>query len=65
MIRWPVVIFLVLTVFLALLPWLEEQGVGHLPGDFRFKLFGRIFVLPFGTTIFLSVLAFLIAQFQK
>lgn len=61
MIRWVVAIFIVLTIFAGLLPWLEKIGMGRLPGDFRFKILGRIFLLPFGSTIFLSALAFLLA----
>lgn len=62
MIRWVVVIFLALMVFSALLPWLEKLGIGRLPGDVRFKLFGRVFSLPFASTILLSVLALLLAR---
>ncbi|MFX5570855.1 DUF2905 domain-containing protein, partial [Acinetobacter baumannii] len=40
MIRWIVVIFLSVIVFSTLLPWLEKLGIGRLPGDLRFRLFG-------------------------
>lgn len=62
MIRWVLVIFIGLTIFSALLPWLEKLGIGRLPGDFRFKLFGRIFLLPFASTILLSAVVFLVAR---
>ncbi len=66
MIRWVAVIFLGLTVFHALLPWmLEKLGVGRLIGDVRFRLFGRMFVLPFGSTVLWSALAFLCAEAVK
>jgi len=65
MIRWVLVILIALTVFSALLPWLEKLGLGRLPGDFRFKLFGRIFSLPFASTLLLSALAFLLARWLK
>ena len=66
MIRWVAVIFLGLTIFYALLPWiLEKIFVGRVIGDFRFKLFGRIFVLPFGSTVLWSSIAFLIAEIVK
>lgn len=65
MIRWVLVIFLALLVFTALLPWLEKLGIGRVPGDFRFKLFGKIFMLPFGSTIAVSAIAFLIAHLLK
>ena len=57
MIRWILTIFLALIVFSAALPWLEKLGVGRLPGDVRFKLFGRTIFLPFASTLLLSMLA--------
>jgi hypothetical protein len=65
MIRWVVVIFLALIVFSALLPWLEKLGVGRLPGDVRFKLFGKVFSLPFASTILLSLVIFLLAHLLR
>lgn len=63
MIRWVAVIFLGLLVFFALFPdWLSKLGVGRLPGDVRFKLFGLTLCLPFGSTILWSAVAFLIAE---
>ncbi|MDO8177995.1 MAG: DUF2905 domain-containing protein [Undibacterium sp.] len=63
MIRWVLVIFFATIVFSALLPWLEKLGIGRLPGDLRFKLFGRIFTLPFASTILISLVVFVIARF--
>ena len=65
MIRWVFVIFIVLVVFSALLPWLEKLGIGRLPGDLRFKLFGKVFSLPFASTILISVVVLLLARFLK
>ena len=62
MIRWIVIIFLSVIVFSTLLPWLEKLGIGRLPGDLRFRLFGRIFSLPFASTILISVVVFLLAK---
>ncbi|WP_334187346.1 DUF2905 domain-containing protein [Noviherbaspirillum sp.] len=62
MIRWFLTIFVALIVFSALLPWLEKLGVGRLPGDVRFTLFGRKFFLPFASTILLSLLVFVVAR---
>jgi len=62
LIRWVVVIFLAVIVFSTLLPWLEKLGIGRLPGDVRFRLFGRNFSLPFASTILLSTLVFLVAR---
>lgn len=62
MIRWVLTIFIALVVFSALLPWLEKLGIGRLPGDLRFKLFGKTFFLPFASTILLSLCALLLAR---
>jgi hypothetical protein len=62
LIRWIIVIFLAVIVFSTLLPWLEKLGIGRLPGDLRFRLFGRIFSLPFASTILISVVVFLLAK---
>ncbi|MEO8600576.1 MAG: DUF2905 domain-containing protein [bacterium] len=63
MIRWVIVIFVALIVFSSLLPWLEKLGIGRLPGDVRFTLFGRKFSLPFASTILLSLIVLLIGRF--
>lgn len=65
MIRWVLTIFIALIVFSALLPWLEKLGIGRLPGDLRFKLFGKTFFLPFASTILLALCALLLARFLK
>ena len=62
MIRWMIVIFLILMVFSALTPWLHKLGFGKLPGDLRFRLFGREWFIPLATTVILSLIATLIAQ---
>jgi hypothetical protein len=59
MIRWLVVVFVALLLFSGLRPWLERWGLGRLPGDFRFRLFGREWFLPFGSSVVLSLLAML------
>jgi len=46
----------------AALPWLQKVGLGRLPGDVRFRLFGREFVLPFASTILLSMVALVIGK---
>ncbi|MGV3569062.1 MAG: DUF2905 domain-containing protein [Ramlibacter sp.] len=63
MIRWIIVIFLALILISWFTPLLQKLGLGRLPGDFRFRLFGREFFLPFTTTILLSLLAAGIAKF--
>jgi len=62
MIRWLAVIFLALMLFSALLPWLEKLGVGRVPGDVRFRLFGRVVFLPFGSALVWYLLVLVIAH---
>ncbi len=63
MIRWLLTIFLALVVFSSLLPWLERLGIGRLPGDVRFSIFGIKIFLPFASTILLAMLVLLIGRF--
>ncbi|MBP8150456.1 MAG: DUF2905 domain-containing protein, partial [Limnohabitans sp.] len=42
--------------------WLQKLGFGRLPGDFRFRLFGREWFIPITSTLLLSMLASLIAK---
>ncbi|CAB5717997.1 Protein of uncharacterised function (DUF2905) [Delftia tsuruhatensis] len=62
MIRWLLVIFLALLLFNGLHAWLERIGLGRLPGDFRFRIFGRVVFLPIASTVVLSLIAALIAR---
>ena len=62
MLRWMIVIFLALVVLSWLSPWLSKLGFGQLPGDLRFKLFGRQWYLPFASTVILSFVASLISM---
>lgn len=63
MIRWIIVIFLALLLISWFSPVLQKLGFGKLPGDLRFKLFGREIFIPLTTTIVLSMLAAAIAKF--
>jgi hypothetical protein len=61
--RWLLVVFFVLLVINTLTPWFQKLGFGKLPGDLRFKLFGRDFFLPITSTLLLSMVAAAIARF--
>lgn len=63
MFRWLIVVFLALVLINGFTPWLQKMGFGKLPGDLRFKIFGREFFIPFTTTIVLSLVAAAIARF--
>ena len=62
MFRWLIVVFLALMLINGFTPFLQKLGFGKLPGDLRFKLFGREFFIPLTTTILLSMVAALIAR---
>lgn len=55
MFRWLIVVFLALLLLQGVMPWLNKIGFGRLPGDFRFRLFGREFFIPLTTTLILSM----------
>ncbi|AVS75726.1 DUF2905 domain-containing protein [Paracidovorax cattleyae] len=62
MLRWLIVVFLALVLIQGLAPFLRRLGVGRLPGDFHFRLFGREWQLPLVSTLLLSAVASLIAR---
>ena len=62
MIRWLIVVFIALLLFSGLKPWLDKLGLGKLPGDFRFRLGGREWFIPLGSSVMLSLLAMLISK---
>lgn len=62
MIRYLLLILLVLMVFGGLHRWLQKIGLGRLPGDFRFKLFGREFFIPLASSVLLSFVALAISK---
>jgi len=63
MLRWLIVILLALIIFSGLRPWLERFGMGKLPGDFRFRLFGRQWFIPLASSVLLSMVALLVGKF--
>lgn len=62
MLRWFIVILLALVLISGLAPLLAKLGLGRLPGDLRFRLFGREWYLPVASTVVLSFLAALISH---
>jgi hypothetical protein len=57
MIRWLIVVFLGLMVINAFTPFFKKLGLGRLPGDLRFTVFGKEIFIPLATTILLSLVA--------
>ncbi|MCA3219798.1 MAG: DUF2905 domain-containing protein [Burkholderiales bacterium] len=60
--RFIVTLFVALIVLAALQPWLQKLGVGRLPGDLRFRIGKREILLPFSSTLLLTVIAFLVGR---
>ncbi len=59
--RWVIVFLLATLVFNVLHGWMTKIGLGRLPGDFSFKVRGRIWHVPLASSIVLSVLMAIIA----
>jgi hypothetical protein len=62
-IRWLIVVFLALMIFSGLQHWLQKLGLGRLPGDFRFRIFGREFFVPLASSVLIAFIGMLIGQF--
>lgn len=62
MIRWVIVVFVALMLISWLTPILHKLGFGRLPGDFRFRLFGRDWFVPLTSTLLLSALVSLMVK---
>ncbi len=62
MFRWLIVVFLALVIFSRLQSWLGKIGFGRLPGDFRFRLFGRDWYIPLASSLVISMLGMLIMR---
>ena len=62
MFRWLIVIFLALLLINSITPWMQKLGFGRLPGDLRFRLFGRDWFIPLTTTILLSLVAGVVSK---
>ncbi len=62
---WLFVFILASIVVSALLPELERFGFGRLPLDLRFQAFGRTWLFPLGSTLLLSVVAWVIARLLR
>ena len=58
--RWLLVFLLACLLFNVLQGWLAKIGLGRLPGDFSFRLGGRVWYVPLASSLVLSLLAMLI-----
>ena len=63
MLKWLLTTALALVVLTAAMPWLARRfGIGRMPGDMRFTVRGREYLLPLASTLILSLLAWLIGR---
>ena len=62
MLKWLVTLAVALVVLTTVSPWLARLGLGRLPGDVRVRVKGRDYILPFTTTILLSLALTAIAR---
>ena len=60
--KWLLTTFLALLVLTALQPWLQKLGIGRLPGDLRLRINGKYVLLPFTSTVVLSLALMLLAR---
>jgi hypothetical protein len=61
--RWFVILLLMLLIFNRAGNWLEKIGLGRLPGDLRFRLFGREVFVPLASSVLLALLAAVLLKF--
>jgi hypothetical protein len=62
MLKWLLALLIVLAILAAATPWLRRFGLGRLPGDFRVPVRGRIYYVPFASTVLLSLLVWLVGK---
>ena len=63
MLKWLLTTVIALVVLTAAMPWLARRfGIGQMPGDLRFNLRGRQYILPLASTLILSLLAWLFGR---
>jgi len=62
MLKWLLTLVVALVVLTAVSPWLARLGLGRLPGDMTIRMRGRLYSLPFTSTILLSLLLALLSH---
>jgi hypothetical protein len=61
-VKWLIATVIALFLFSGAMPWLRRLGIGRLPGDLNFRMFGRDWSIPLTSTILLSLAAALVAR---
>jgi hypothetical protein len=62
MVKWLVTVFLALVILSAATPLLRRFRLGRLPGDLQIPVRGRVYYIPFATTVVLSLLVWAISR---
>jgi hypothetical protein len=62
MLKWVLALIVGLVVLTILAPRLSRYGLGRLPGDVTVRYKGRLYYLPFTSTVLLSLLLTLITR---
>lgn len=60
--RWMLVLLLVFLLFNRTGDWLRKVGLGRLPGDLRFRLFGREVFVPLTSSVVLVMLGLALSK---
>jgi hypothetical protein len=60
--KWLLTLFIALVVLSAVQPWFSRMGIGRLPGDLKIPLRGRVYYIPFASTVVLSLAVYLIGR---
>jgi len=63
MLKWVLMLIVALIVLTVLAPWLSKYGLGRLPGDLTVRYKGKLYYLPFTSTILLSLALTLLMRF--
>jgi uncharacterized membrane protein len=63
MLKWVLILIVALVVLTVLAPWLSKYGLGRLPGDLTVRYKGKLYYLPFTSTILLSLALTLLTRF--
>jgi uncharacterized membrane protein len=63
MLKWVLMLIVALIVLTVLAPWLAKYGLGRLPGDLTVRYKGKLYYLPFTSTILLSLALTLLMRF--
>jgi hypothetical protein len=67
MLKWLLTLLVVLVILAAATPLLGrfrtgKYSFGNLPGDFRLSVRGRLYLVPFASTVLLSALVWLLGK---